>query len=356
MDRPEKISFTYEFSRQCNQHCEFCYNAWKMGGEASGEELSTARAKRLLEKVIDETGCNSIALSGGEPLLRKDLYEIIALIKKKGAKVALITNGVLLTEEAVDRCISSGVDLFQVSLLGDRTALHNRLAGIEGFEQVIDAILNIRKRKGEVCTFFVGLSENIEAFKKALELNVLLGVQSVALGRFTPGGAGLKEWERRMPSPEMIDGALEAADEMSRRYRIAVSVSTPVLPCLNDVSKYKNVMFSYCAVGNRKHSLFGIDPQGNLKACSHSPHVIGNLLEKPFDVLVEDRFIADFTQTVPPFCKDCPEVLTCKGGCRSSAHVCYGSFEDEDPYLRLWKARAQKPETSLHCRISTECA
>lgn len=346
MDRPEKISFMYEVSGRCNLRCVFCYNTWKMNSETPKAELSTRQTLNLLAKVTDETGCNDISLSGGEPLMRDDIFEIISFIKKKNVKVSLISNGTLLKEETIDRCLSCGVDVFQVTLLSDKPELHNRLSGGQAFDKVIEAILNIRKRNGTVYTFFVGLADNIHTFKGTLELNVLLGVQNVALGRFTPGGSGLKGWDKLMPSPEMIDEALGIGDEMSRKYRIAVSVSTPILPCLNKISRYKNVRFSFCSVGNKEHSLFGIDPEGNLKVCSHSPYSLGNLLEKPFDHLIKNQFLRDFSQTVPPFCRDCPELSICRGGCRSSAHVCYGSLAEEDPYLKLWKAKARKPINS----------
>lgn len=343
---PKKISLTYEFSRLCNLRCAFCYNAWKMDGGPSAKELRPRQVLSLLAKAMDETGCSDISLSGGEPLLRKDIFDVIAFIKRRNVKVSLITNGALLTEEAIDRCLSSGLDAFQVTLLSDKRELHNRLTGAEVFDKAIEAILNIKKRNGTVYTFFVGLADNIHTFKGTLELNVLLGVSNVALGRFTPGGSGLKGWERHMPSPDAIDRALEAADQISRRHRVAVSVSIPILPCLNDISKYRSIRFGFCAVGNVEHSLFGIDPEGNLKVCSHSSYILGNLLEKPFAQLINDQFLEDFVGTLPPFCRDCPEAPICRGGCRSSAHVCYGSLEEEDPYLKLWKAKARKPVTS----------
>lgn len=297
-----------------------------------------------MEKVIDETACSHISLSGGEPLLRKDIYELIFLIKKHNVKVVLISNGLLLTEEAIDRCISSGVDTFQISLLSDKASHHNRLTGAESFEKVVETILNIRKRNGTVYTFFVGLSDNIQRFNEVMELNVLMDVRNVAFGRFTPGGSGLTGWEKMMPDPSAVDEALMTADEFCRKYPISVTVSTPVLPCLNKISKYKNVRFCFCGAGRKDHSIFGIDPEGNLKMCSHSPYLLGSLFEKSFDELIRHPFMDDVQEALPAFCRDCPEASVCRGGCPSSAYVCYGSLCDEDPYLKLNKSSAEKPQ------------
>ncbi|MFH1999750.1 MAG: radical SAM protein [Planctomycetota bacterium] len=337
--------FMYEVSGRCNQSCSFCYNSWKGDGAPTKEQLDTRQALSLLDKVMDETGGCDITLSGGEPLMREDLFLLIDRIKKRGMKVILVSNGTLLTKETVGRCIAHGVDTFQLTLMSHKPRLHNRLAGIDGFEKVIDAVIEIRNQKGKVYTFFPALSDNIHTLKGAVELNVLLGVSDMAVGRFTPGGSGLSGWERLMPSPDALTTALDEADETAGRYAINLSISTPILPCLVDPRKYKRVRFGFCGVGNQERALFGIDPMGNLKACSHSPRILGNLLEEPLHRLIEHPFIHEMISTIPEFCKGCADLAICRGGCRSSAKVCYGSFREADPFLKLWKERARKPET-----------
>lgn len=337
----QEITLTFEVSRSCNLRCEFCYNAWKIEGKQETGEASTGVALKLLEKAIAETGCSEITLSGGEPLLRQDIFELIRFVKQKGVKVALVTNGTLLTKETTDKCISEGVDLFQISLLSDKQDLHNSLAGCSSFDRAVEGILNVKNLNGTVCTFFVGTSRNILTFRGALELNVLLGVRNVALGRFVPGGEGMSRWRALLPEPKTLQAALDSASELAGRYPIAVSISTPILPCLVDLSKYDNVDLGFCAVG-RPTTLFAIDPVGNVKVCSHSPHVLGNLLETPFKTIARNTFIKNFVETLPEYCRDCAAASICRAGCRSSAHLCYGSFEAEDPYLKTWKALADK--------------
>jgi radical SAM protein with 4Fe4S-binding SPASM domain len=345
MRRPASVSLMYELSSQCNQRCLFCYNSWRRPDEAPKRELPTARVKDLLARAIDGSACRAISLSGGEPLERRDLFEIISFVKKRGVRVSLVTNGTLLVPETIDRALESGVDLFQVSLLSADRELHNRLVGMDGYDRAIEAIIGVRDRGGEVCTFFVGLADNLPTFRKTLELNVLLGVKRVALGRFTPGGAGLPGWERLMPSPDAMNEALAAADELSGKYRLTVSVATPVMPCLNNLAEYPRVRFSFCSIGNAEDTLFGIDPEGNLKACSHSPVVLGSLLTESFETLSRDPFLEKLAGTLPAFCLDCPDAPVCRGGCRSSAQVVRDSFDAEDPYLSLFKSKAIKPSS-----------
>lgn len=340
---PKKVSFMFEISRQCNQRCSFCYNTWKVAGESRRRPLGTKQTEELLDKLISDTECHSISLSGGEPMLRKDVFDIISFIKSRNVKVCLLSNGTRLTNVAIKRCLSAGVDVFQITLLGDTPKLHNRLAGAQAFERVLDAVLNIKNRGGVVHINFVAMSENVSSFRNVLELCFLMGVNNVSFDRFVPGGEGLQKWTDLLPPPDAIDDALAECDEIVGKYNMSVSVSTPILPCLNDVSRYGNIGLSRCAVGDEEHALFCIDPEGNLKMCSHSPHVLGNLLERSFTELLEDPFLVEFENTVPSFCRDCAAVADCRGGCRSSAHVCYGNLASEEPYLQLWKSRAKKP-------------
>lgn len=331
----------YELTGACNQECVFCYNSWRTGANVG--ELDSGQATRLLSQVLDQVDCAGVSLSGGEPTLRPDLVELISLIAGRGVKVLLITNGTLLAPETIDRCLEAGVHTFQVSLLGHRPELHNRLAGHDGFEQVIEAILNLGRRKARVHTFFAGLAYNMDSFRQTLELNAMLGVHNVALGRVTPGGAGLDHWREQMPTPEQTEQALAAAHELSGKYPIAVSVSTPILPCLNNIVSYRRVRFAFCGAQRRGSTLFGIDPEGFLKACSHSPRRLGNLLEQPFAELAGAPYLKDFATSLPEFCRDCADVKICRGGCRSAAHLCSGAIDGEDPYLALFKDRARKP-------------
>ncbi len=342
-----RLSITLEVSRSCNLRCQFCYNAWKIAERPVTGELPTARVFALLEKVIAEAGPDEITLSGGEPLLRPDLCAIVEFIKKRGVKVGLVTNGTAMTPEVAGRCVSAGVDSFQVSLLSDRRDLHNALAGCDSFDRTIEGICAIRDHGGMVCTYFVGTRRNIASFRGTLELNVLLGVRHVALGRFVPGGTALRGWQEMLPSPAMLQEALDAAEEVAQRYPIAVSVSTPILPCLVDLSRYERITPGFCAVGSPTDTLFAIDPLGNLKVCSHSPQTLGNLFERTFDEAARGPFLADFVETLPEFCRDCPMASVCRAGCRSSAHLCYGSFAEEDPYLSTWKADADKNSLAM---------
>lgn len=102
-------SILFEITQRCNLNCMYCYNVWKDGCKYPEGELSTRDVKRVLAKIIEESGCKIITLTGGEPLMREDINEIVAFLKGKSVRINIITNGMLLTERVAKECIGAGV-------------------------------------------------------------------------------------------------------------------------------------------------------------------------------------------------------------------------------------------------------
>ena len=81
-------------------NCIFCYNVWKVPGNHYPKgELATDETKKLIAKTIKETKCKQFTFTGGEPLLRKDLPELVSFTKDLGVSVTIISNGTLITEK-----------------------------------------------------------------------------------------------------------------------------------------------------------------------------------------------------------------------------------------------------------------
>ena len=117
----------YEVTKRCQNSCVFCYNVWKETADYPQGELSTEDSLRMLDSVFQATGCEFIGLTGGEPLLRDDIFEIASFIASRKVLPVLISNGRLLTRETVARCMDSGVSYFEVSLHPHQPAVHDAL-------------------------------------------------------------------------------------------------------------------------------------------------------------------------------------------------------------------------------------
>lgn len=335
----------FELTKACQNDCVFCYNVWKEVDGYPAEELSTEDAFSVIDNVVDGTGCKYIALTGGEPLLNKGVFDIASYITSKGVTVVLITNGSLLTKTAVEKSIESGINYFEVSLHGHRPDVHDALVRCPGrFEEAIEAIINIKSAGGQVNTVFVATKNNINSFKEYVELNAILKVDWILFNRVACGGSCIDDWKSLAPSPMELERAFEIGVPLAEKYKIGLSAGVQIQPCLVDLSKYEKVATAFCPLNghNSSHTYFAIDPAGNLRMCNRSTTILGNLLQKPFAAIVKNREVATFCKAVPDYCRSCKLGDVCAGGCKADALSYYGTLKKPDPYLELWKETAVK--------------
>jgi len=329
-----------ELTKACQNDCMFCYNVWKEVDDYPDEEMSTQQAFHVIDNIINGTDCKYIALTGGEPLLKKGIHDISSYITSKGVTVDLITNGALLAKENVSRCMESGINYFEISLHGHKPEIHDRLVRRQGsFEEAIDAILQIKKAGAQVNTVFVATKDNINYFKEYVELNAMLKVDWILFNRVACGGNCVHDWKFLAPSPQELERAFDVGAPLAEKYKIGLSAGVQIQPCLIDLSKYENVASSFCPLNehDRSHTYFAVDPAGNLRMCNRSTTILGSLLEKPFVDLATRREVDEFCKAIPEFCRSCDLAKECAGGCKADALSCYGTLEKPDPYLELWK-------------------
>jgi pyrroloquinoline quinone biosynthesis protein E len=185
-------SLLYEVTERCNLQCPHCYNVWKNDDSLPPQEpreLSTDQSLRLIDKAIRESRCRRFAFTGGEPLLREDLEILVRHAASRCEHVTLITNGTLLTGERVQSLIKAGVALFELPLNAGNRVGHNHMAGgIDCFDRVTRAAVEIRSRGAELAFVFVGTSLNIEGWKDALDLGMALGARLFLFNRYNAGG------------------------------------------------------------------------------------------------------------------------------------------------------------------------
>ena len=342
--RPPLQALIFEVTQHCNHACQHCYNVWQDARQSTypAGQLDPARTLELLAKVLEETGCRHITLTGGEPLLRPDLLRIVEFLHGCHVQVTVISNGRLLDERAAAALIQAGVGLFELPLLSHLGEVHDELSGAPGaWQAVLTAMANIRLHHGQVVTAFVATRRNIEHLHKTIRLAFAFGARGVMFNRFNPGGRGREHLEEILPTIDQVRKALEVAESSWKEFGIPVSCSIPIQPCLIDHGPYPHVGFGFCAAGTSR-AYYAMDPLGNLRPCNHSDTILGNLLVEPFAALTTPERMSAFASAIPSFCSDCAHHRVCQGGCKASAEVCYGSLFAEEPFLRLNHAAAIK--------------
>lgn len=333
--------FIFEATTRCRHRCLHCYNVWKRPCGMPDRELPTPETLALLDRMLAESGASLVTLSGGEPLLRPDLFEIVEHLGRRGAQVNLITCGDGLDDAAIAR-LAGRVALFELPLLAPEAALHDRLSGAWGaFDRATLAIAALKEAGQRVVAVFVATRLNLDRFQETAELAVALGADGMLFNRFNPGGAA--RIEELQASPEELFPALDQAQEIRRNYGIPVQCSIPMPPCLFDRGRWPDLGFGFCPAGTAK-AYFTLGPTGDMRPCNHSPTVLGNLGETSFEEMATGAALARFSLARPSFCKGCRLEATCQGGCKAAAEVCSGGVEELDPFLAAYRHQAVRPQ------------
>ena len=343
--RPLPKTFVLELTRRCNNYCLYCYlgeGILDHNPQPSGSgELSTEELLDVISRLCDQAPVENIALSGGEPLLRADLPEILAHMRSRGVKPVIITNGTLLTKDRVAATVN-GV-LYEVTLLSYREQIHDHLAGRRGaWNAVIDGMCNIRQAGGTMVASFIATKLNCPDLKETVRLAIALGAGALMYNRINLGSYNMRFAEKLLPTPEMIRENMDVLEEAGEKYGLPVALTIPIEPCVVDVRKYRNISAGFCPLAG-ENSYFTIDPVGNIRLCNHSPSVLGNIRHQKFaDIYYKHPYVRRFRETWPAECVNCADDLKqlCCGGCRAAAEQCYGTTERVDPFVILNSARS----------------
>ena len=334
-------SFVFEVTRKCHHACPHCYNVWKAADYPDGE-LSTVRTLDLLGRMLDQTQATLVTLSGGEPLLRSDLVEIVDFLTGRGVGMNLVTNGTLLEESVIDRIGPERIQIFELPLLSAIPEVHDEMSGLTGaFNLVTRAIADLKLKKARVVVVFVATRKNLKQFRETAELAIILGVDGMMFNRFNPGGEGMKHIEALQAFPAELQEALDEAEAFSESFDFPIGCSIAMPPCLIDTGRYRRLTFGFCGAGTDR-AYYTLDPVGNVRPCNHSPTILGNLLENSFAELIQGPIMRNFLDARPGFCSGCRLENECMGGCKAAAEVCCGSPWKSDPFLSANKAQARK--------------
>jgi len=120
------LSVHLDVTYRCNERCEHCYLEHDDLGE-----MTTTEIRNLLGQLA-ESGVFFLTLSGGEPLVRRDCFEIIEIARSLGFNVKLKTNAILIKEQEARRLRSLGVEQVQISVYSDQPEVHDRITKVEG--------------------------------------------------------------------------------------------------------------------------------------------------------------------------------------------------------------------------------
>lgn len=181
------ISASIDVTGMCNFRCMHCYNN---SGKPIDGEMTDNEVLEVVKQIV-ELKPMSICLCGGEPLMRKNILEIISTISNADCVVNMVSNGSLITKEKIRQIKEAGLHTLQISLDGINSMQHDTFRGFAGsFDLAVNAIKLAKQEELTVVTSFVPNKLNINSVEEYLKLCQELGVTSARFMPLIPMGRG----------------------------------------------------------------------------------------------------------------------------------------------------------------------
>jgi pyrroloquinoline quinone biosynthesis protein E len=327
-DRP--FGLLAELTYGCPLHCPYCSNPLELA--AYRDELTTAEWQRVLTEAR-ELGVLQLHLSGGEPLLRRDLAEIVCTASELGLYTNLITSALGLTPRRAGQLRAAGLDHVQISLQADEAALSDRLAGTPSFERKLSAA-RLVKQLGWPLTLNVVLHrQNLDRVDRILEVAEELGADRIELANTQYYGWALRNRAGLLPSRAQV----ERAEVVVRAARERLAGRMEVIYVLPDYySRYPKP----CMGGWGRRQLTVV-PDGNVLPCptAHDlPLPRASVREHSLAwIWAESPLFRRFrgTDWMPEPCRSCDRRELDFGGCRCQAFQLTGDAARTDPVCHL---------------------
>lgn len=334
----------WEITRRCNLKCIHCRSSSEIEVNAH-PDFSTEEAFKIINDITSYAK-PVIVLSGGEPLLRKDVFEIARYGVDKGLRMCLATNGTLVDDSVCDKIKASGMKIVSLSLDGSNEKTHDDFRNQKGaFEGTIHAATLFRKYGIEFIINSSFTKRNQEEIPKVYKLAKNIGATAWYMFMIVPTGRG-EEIMNELISKEDYEEILEWHYHMEKDekdilvrptcaphyYRIVLQKSK------EEGTKFERRTLKF-STGGAKGCIAGqlialIDVDENVLPCSYFPKSAGNLKNQSFkDVWENSQLFKDLRdfKSYKGKCGSCEYIIVC-GGCRARAYSIYGDYLEEEPF------------------------
>jgi PqqA peptide cyclase len=335
MPPPRPYTLVAELSYRCPLHCPYCSNPVDIGGDRYRAELETEHWTRVFREAR-ALGVLQLALTGGEPMLRRDLDELVAAGRAAGLYSTLVTAGTRLTRERATQLKEAGLDHVQVSIQSPDPAENDRIAGIRSFEKKLAAARAARELGLPLTINCVLHRQNLDRVEQLLLLAEELGAQRVELANTQYYGWAVVNQDALLPTRVQ----LERGEEAVRRFRERVGPRITVLWVLPD---YYEDLPKPCMSGWARSTIV-VAPNGDALPCQAAATIPGlefaSVRERALDwIWHESDAFTRFrgTDWMQEPCRSCPLGRQEQdwGGCRCQALRLTGDAAATDPVCRF---------------------
>ncbi|HHP50549.1 MAG TPA: radical SAM protein [Moorella mulderi] len=325
-DPPEKPfvkpdSLIWLITSRCNLRCRTCYVSDRFSHQ---RELDTREAEKLLQEAL-ALGVEYVGFTGGEALLRPDIFRLMEQSREKKVKTTVVTNGLACTPEVAERLSALGVEVY-LSLDGVNPTTHEGIRGKGTWERVRRAAQTL-KEKGVTFDMVMALGRhNLEEARKFIPLASSWGARSAI---YIPVMlAGRASRDMLLTSQDMARVLLEI-EEAAEAHGYPVSLWC--VPFAGAVIRSPYVSYYSC----RACQELDIIPSGEILLCDVLDFRVGQVkggLVEAWEAFCQHPLVKALAEApLPAPCSDCPARGECRGGCFARAYILRGDLFAPDP-------------------------
>ncbi len=339
-----------EITYRCPLHCPYCSNPTRVRDNG---ELITDEWTRVIREAA-ALGVLQVGFSGGEPLVRRDLPELVRAAREANLYTNLITSGIGLDDDRMGALRDAGLDSVQLSFQSDSADLADEIAGTRAHQHKLDAAAKIRAAGIPLSLNFVIHRRNIDRLPQMIELAEALSAERVELANVQFYGWGFLNRAALLPTREQVVRAREIATAAKARLTGKIDIFY-VLP------DYYEDRPKPCLAGWGKRYLT-VNPIGEVLPCPTASSAIPDLRFENVRMRALDwiwresdsfnRFRG--TEWMPEPCRSCPQREIDFGGCRCQAALLTGNAANTDPVCDLSPNRASVDAVLRDLNSSTD--
>lgn len=335
----QPITCVWEVTMGCNMRCKHCGSSC---AEPKEDELTTEEALDLCDQIAD-LGLRWVTLSGGEPLIRKDIDKIVERLHEDGVTVNLITNGWLLTENIAKRLKNSGISALAISIDGTEE-MHDSIRKKGAFSHAKKAFATLKSlgvKTGAITTIS---NENFYHLREIKEALIAMGVDTWQVQIGLPMG-NFELQDDWLLAPDKIDRIIDFCYETAIEGRIKIYPADCIGYYTRREKAVKQISYNNRNVGdwlgcNAGIRSFGILHNGEILGCTsirNREYIEGSIRNTTLRQIWEDesKFLwrrQMKKEQLSGDCKVCRHANDCLGGCPNTRLTIKKSIYAENPY------------------------
>ncbi|CFX92350.1 Aldolase-type TIM barrel [Syntrophomonas zehnderi OL-4] len=318
---------SWNTTNQCNMFCDHCY---RDAGAKAADELDTNEARTLIEE-IKKAGFKIMIFSGGEPLLRPDIYELGAYARQQGLRPVLGTNATLITPKTAHQLKEAGFLAAGVSLdtlIPEKNDAFRKLENTS--ELTMNGINNLKEAGIPFQIHTTVMDWNVDELEAITDFAVELGAMAHHVFFLVPTGRAVNIEEEAL-RVEIYEKTI--ARLMEKQKNVPIEIKPTCAPQFIRVADKKGIPLRFsrgCLAGI---SYCIISPKGDVQPCAYMNMYLGNVREIPFHQIWSDNPVLKELRTMDyeGKCGICDYKTSC-GGCRARANYYNGSIMSEDSW------------------------